>query len=36
MVLLGMSMMEGKEDVFKELKEKFKSTFMVSSQVAWK
>ena len=26
----GMSLMEGKEDIFKELKEKFKSTYMVS------
>jgi len=25
-----MSLMEGKEDIFKELKEKFKSTYMVS------
>ena len=26
----GMSLMEGKEDIFKEFKEKFKSTYMVS------
>jgi len=26
----GLSLMEGKEDIFKECREKFKSTFMVS------
>ena len=31
---LGMSYMEGKEDLFKELREKFKSTFLVSLQIS--